>query len=107
MESRQCYEVTVSPRQHPNDPAFGAMARRFNQARLHANLTLAELEKKSGCAMSMLSGIATGDRMPRIDSVAKLARALGVSPGWLAYGDGQVPDWWNGESQAASSPVVK
>jgi transcriptional regulator with XRE-family HTH domain len=43
--------------------------------------------------MSMLSGIATGDRMPRIDSVAKIARALGVSAGWLAYGDGPQPDW--------------
>lgn len=83
----------VSPRQTRNDPAVVAMTRRFNQARLHANLTLAELEKKSGCAMSMLSGIASGDRTPRIDSVAKIARALGVSPGWLAYGDGPRPDW--------------
>ena len=69
------------------------MSKRFNQARLHAGLTLAELEKKSGCAMSMLSGIAIGDRMPRIDSVAKIARALDVSPGWLAYGEGPRPDW--------------
>lgn len=97
----------MSPRQHPNDPVVGGMARRFNQARLHADLTLAELEKKSGCAMSMLSGIATGDRMPRIDSVAKLARALGVSPGWLAYGDGPAPDWWPGESHSASAPASK
>ena len=43
--------------------------------------------------MSMLSGIATGDRMPRIDSVAKIAKALGVPAGWLAYGDGPAPDW--------------
>lgn len=87
------FKAPVSPRPNPTDPAVGAMSRRFNQARLHASLTLAELEKKSGCAMSMLSGIATGDRMPRIDSVAKIARALGVSPGWLAYGDGPAPDW--------------
>jgi transcriptional regulator with XRE-family HTH domain len=69
------------------------MSRRFNQARLQSGLTLAELEKKSGCAMSMLSGIASGDRMPRVDSIARIARALGVSPGWLAYGDGPSPDW--------------
>jgi transcriptional regulator with XRE-family HTH domain len=52
------------------------------------------LEKKSGCAMSMLSGIASGERMPRVDSVAKIARALGVSPGWLAFGDGPRPEWY-------------
>jgi transcriptional regulator with XRE-family HTH domain len=80
------------------------MSRRFNQARLHADLTLAELEKKSGCAMSMLSGIATGDRMPRIDSVAKIARALGASAGWLAYGDGPRPEWLTeADSQAEKS----
>lgn len=84
---------TVSPRPSPADPALGAMSRRFNQARLQSGLTLAELEKKSGCAMSMLSGIASGDRMPRVDSIARIARALGVSPGWLAYGDGPPPDW--------------
>ncbi len=48
--------------------------------------------------MSMLSGIATGDRMPRIDSVAKIAKALGVPAGWLAYGDGPAPDWWETDS---------
>jgi transcriptional regulator with XRE-family HTH domain len=77
------------------------MSKRFNQARLHADLTLAELEKKSGCAMSMLSGIAIGDRMPRIDSVVKIARALGVSPGWLAFGDGPCPEWFTEEEAKA------
>ena len=93
----------VSPRQNPSDLVVGAMSRRFNQARMHADLTLAELEKKSGCAMSMLSGIAIGDRMPRIDSVVKIARALGVSPGWLAFGDGPRPDWYVEESQTSQS----
>lgn len=96
----------MSPRHNPNDPAIGEMSRRFNQARLHANLTLAELEKRSGCAMSMLSGIATGDRMPRIDSVAKIARALGVSAGWLAYGDGPRPEWLTeADSQSEKSEL--
>lgn len=87
----------------PSLPPPGELPRRFNQARLHPELTPAELEKKSVWAMSMLRGIATGDRMPCIDSVAKIARALGVSPGWLAYGDGPAPDWAD-EPEADSRP---
>lgn len=92
LENQQWYVGAVSPRQH-SDPSVGNIARRFNQARLHAKLTLNELSKKSKCAMSTLSGMSIGDRMPRIDSVAKVARALGVSPAWLAYGEGTPPDW--------------
>ena len=93
MESHRWYDGAMSPRVKPRIPDVEGMARRFNQARQHAKLTLSELEKKSGCAMSMLSGISIGDRMPRVDSVAKIARALGVSAGWLAYGEGVAPDW--------------
>lgn len=31
--------------------------------------------------------------MPQIDTIEVLARALGVSSGWLAYGEGITPEW--------------
>lgn len=31
--------------------------------------------------------------MPQIDTIEVLARALGVSAGWLAYGEGITPEW--------------
>lgn len=31
--------------------------------------------------------------MPRIDTLERLALALGVPVGWLAYGEGAVPSW--------------
>jgi len=30
--------------------------------------------------------------MPRIDTLEKIAHALGISAGWLAYGEGSEPD---------------
>lgn len=41
----------------------------------------------------MLSDLGNGRRMPQVDSVEKIARALGVSAGWLAYGEGERPNW--------------
>lgn len=33
-----------------------------------------------------ISGIETGRNVPNIDTAERIARALGVSPGWLAFG---------------------
>lgn len=87
------YEVAVSAPPDPKTPGCNGMARRFNEARAHAGMTLREIVEKSGCPMSMLSEIANGARLPRVNSVEKVARALGVSAGWLAYGEGIAPDW--------------
>ena len=46
---------------------------------------------------STITGIGAGGRMPPIDTIEVLARALGVSSGWLAYGDDvPPPDWLDG-----------
>ena len=53
------------------------------------------------CSESTISDIeGASGRMPQIDTLEVLARVLGVSPGWLAYGDGKVPDWWGDERSA-------
>ena len=40
----------------------------------------------------------------QIDSVAKIARALGVSPAWLAYGEGPPPAWLPPEEPPEPEP---
>lgn len=54
-------------------------------------MTLRELATKSGQPLSTITDIEGGRRMPRIDTLEKIAHALGVSAGWLAYGEGQSP----------------
>lgn len=71
----------------------GGLNLRFRKAREHAGLTLRELAAKSGQPLSTITDIEGGRRMPRIDTLEKIAHTLGVSAGWLAYGDGMQPDW--------------
>lgn len=64
-------------------------------AREQAKLTQRGLAAAAKCAESMISDIeGSAGRMPQIDTVEVLARVLGVSPGWLAYGEGSAPDGW-------------
>lgn len=71
----------------------GELKWRFRKAREHAGLTLRDLAAKSAQPLSTITDIEGGHRMPRIDTLEKIAQALGVSAGWLAYGDGAYPDW--------------
>ena len=71
-------------------------------AREHANLTQRGLAAAAKCSESMISDIeGNAGRMPQIDTIEVLARVLGVSPGWLAYGDGvSPPDWVHSDGTA-------
>ena len=46
---------------------------------LRGGLSQAELAKRAGVPQSAISEIETGKRKPRIDTIQKLAMALGVS----------------------------
>lgn len=85
-------------------PYASGLGRRFRMARDHAGLTqkaLAQLTKRSESTISDIeAGSDAGGRMPQIDTVEVFARALGVSPGWLAYGDATQPPDWLADSQA-------
>jgi transcriptional regulator with XRE-family HTH domain len=87
--------VTRSPTLQAN-AAQGAseLKQRFRKAREHAGFTLRELATKSGQPLSTITDIEGGRRMPRINTLEKIAQALHVSSGWLAYGDGIQPDWY-------------
>lgn len=52
-----------------------------------------DLAAKSAQPLSTITGIEGGYRMPRIDTLKKIAHALGVPAGWLASGDGIQPAW--------------
>lgn len=63
---------------------------RLKNARLHAGLTQEQLGKAVGIKAGERQRVSeweTGARTPNRENVERLAHALGVSPGWLAYGD--------------------
>ena len=70
-----------------------SVGNRLKLARDMRGLTMAELGDRAGVGASTVNVIEKGSKQPRGDTVEKLARALGVPRCWLAYGDGQPPDW--------------
>lgn len=53
-------------------------------------MTSAELSRRTGMSLRVVSDILEGkSRNPRSDTIQKLARALGVSPGYLVSGEGE------------------
>lgn len=86
-------DAVVRGRKNPLHHAFSA---RFRRARRDSGLTLVDLAARASLAGgSVLLYLETGTRAPRLDTVEKLAYALGLSPAFLAYGlDGEptLPD---------------
>lgn len=94
--------LTMTARAPSDAPHASGLSRRFRLAREHAGLTQRALAAKSRCTNSTIIEVEAGKRMPQIDTIEVLARALGVSAGWLAYGEGLSPEWLaEGESQSA------
>ena len=75
-----------------------SLKQRFRKARERAELTLRDLAAKSGQPLSTITDIEGGYRMPRIDTLERIALALGVPAGWLAYGEGAVPSWLSNDA---------
>jgi len=50
------------------------------QIRLKKKLTLSELSRRSGVAVSHIHGIEAGTRIPSITVICKLSKGLDVSP---------------------------
>ncbi len=82
--------TTRAPADAPHASGLGL---RVRQAREHAGLTQRALAAKSRVTNSTIIEVEAGKRMPQIDTVEVLARALGVTAAWLAYGQGGSPDW--------------
>ena len=66
---------------------------RLKAARDHRGYTMLELAERCGLSHSTVNVIEKGQKTPRTDTVERLARALDVPRAWLAYGDGERPEW--------------
>lgn len=84
---------TMTTRAPSDAPHSNGLSLRVKKAREHACLTQRALAAKSRITNSTIIEVEAGKRMPQIDTIEVLARALGVTAGWLAYGQGQAPDW--------------
>lgn len=67
---------------------------RLKWARAQAQITVRDLAKVAGIAFSAVSEIEKGERVPRADTLERLAVALNVPACWLVFGDGPAPDGW-------------
>src|SRR5205085_5005862 len=62
--------------EHPGNPTFG---QRLRDVRLHAGLSQSALETRSGIPKARLSRYENGHVLPSIETLGRLAVALGVS----------------------------
>ena len=63
------------------------LAARARQARVDLGLSVRDVEQRAEDADGILRAVESGT-MPTLDTLEKLAGALGVSPAWLAFGEG-------------------
>jgi len=76
----------------PN-PLFVGLPLRLRRTRKQCQITPSALGPKVGLHRGIATYIESGDRIPSVGTIAKLAAALGVSAPWLAYGLGDsAPD---------------
>lgn len=59
---------------------------RLSQARQEAGLSVRALSAKCGVSSSTVGYIEQGRQYPTVETLERIARALGVSACWLAYG---------------------
>ena len=73
----------------PNPRHLGLPAR-LRKARKQSRLTRAALGNKAGRDAEVAAYVETGQRLPTVGTIARLASGLAVSAGWLAYGLGDM-----------------
>lgn len=72
-------------------PRRAGVAARLRQARLARGLASRALGEAASTSHTAILNIEDGRIAPRLDTIERLARALGVRPGWLAFGCGADP----------------
>jgi transcriptional regulator with XRE-family HTH domain len=78
------------------------VASRLRQTRIHRGLSVLALATAAGLSHTAVGNVERGT-MPTLATAEALAIALGVSPGWLAYGLG--PMELPGRRRVAASPA--
>jgi len=91
-------------RKPPISPELHTFPHRLALARRVADMGSTELDDAAGVAIGRTSRAESGERIDGLplDTVIKFARALRVSPAWLAFGEGAMRAE-NPESEPASS----
>lgn len=68
--------------------AHDGLAKRLGAVRALRGLSMRELEQRADAAGNLVRNTEAGRSLPTLRTVEQLAKALGVSPAWLAYGEG-------------------
>ena len=68
--------------------ASDGLAKRLTAARTLRELSMRELEQRADAAGNLVRNTQAGRSLPTLRTIEQLAKALGVSPAWLAYGEG-------------------
>lgn len=82
------------------------LAARAREAREVSGLSLRKVGRRLDTAASTVQSI-EGGTMPRLDTTEKLAKALSVSPSWLAYGIGPMEPVRRRKGATMSPPAEK
>lgn len=78
------FDLPVEPHDGLRSAGF---AQRLAEARSLRDTTVRELGRASGVVEGTIRSIGRG-ALPQVDTLEALAKALGFSPAWLAYGEG-------------------
>lgn len=70
------------------NPLYYGFPDRLRQARKRVGLTRTAASIASGLSNEAASQIEERQRLPRINTIERFAATLGVSPSWLAFGEG-------------------
>ena len=72
--------------QQPSESGADEIADRLRDARLRTGMSRAALGRAAALTGQTIANIEEGGMVPKIDTVELLAKALNVSPSWLAFG---------------------
>jgi transcriptional regulator with XRE-family HTH domain len=64
---------------------------RLKTARETRGVSMAALAKRAGCARSTLFNVELETHVPSLPVIQRIAAALDIDPGWLAFGIGASP----------------
>lgn len=88
--------IQKSPRAVPGGipcgEAYRDLPKRLKAAREALGLSLRAVARESQLSAQSLSTTELGTTIPTVENIEAIAKALGVSPGWLAFGIGRGPD---------------
>lgn len=84
---------------------YAGLAERLCAARMTRGLAKQPLDELADVAKGTVANTEAGRSRPRIDTVEKVAKVLGVSPAWLAFGEG--PQVFEQRRRTQHEPAVE